>query len=102
LLKRKLISLFKLYDVIVCPTMPTLPVRIGEKIEDPVKMYLMDMHTVLANLAGIPSISVPSGFSNGLPIGIQLMAAPFNEQVLVDSAFILEQSTKIKMRTEVI
>jgi len=102
LLKRKLISLFKQYDVLICPTMPALPARIGEKIKDPIKMYLMDMHTVIANLTGIPSISVPSGFSNGLPIGIQLMAAPFNEQVLVDSAFIIEQHTSTKMRAEVI
>ncbi|MGQ9648965.1 MAG: Asp-tRNA(Asn)/Glu-tRNA(Gln) amidotransferase subunit GatA [Phycisphaerae bacterium] len=71
-------------DVIACPTSPTPAVRIGEKINDPLAMYLMDIYTVSANLAGIPAISIPCGFSKaGLPIGLQLMGAHFAEDRLL-------------------
>ena len=82
LLRLELLTLFKKYDLLIGPTMPILPFKFGEKIDDPIKMYLVDVNTVIANLAGIPAISLPIGFSNGLPIGLQIMAAPFEEQKL--------------------
>jgi aspartyl-tRNA(Asn)/glutamyl-tRNA(Gln) amidotransferase subunit A len=96
LLRLELLTLFKKYDLLIGPTMPILPFKFGEKIDDPIKMYLVDINTVLANLAGIPAISLPIGFSNGLPIGLQIMAAPFEEQKLLDSSYELEKVIDIQ------
>ena len=101
LLRQELLSNFAKYDLLVGPTMPVPPFRIGEKIDDPLKMYLMDVDTVLANLAGIPAISIPAGHSNGLPIGLQLMAGPFQEQKLIDAASLLENVTNIARSPEI-
>jgi len=98
LLKLELLKLFNKYDLLIGPTMPILPFKIGEKIDDPFKMYLIDINTVLANLAGIPAISIPVGFSNGLPIGLQIMAAPFQEQKLIDASLALEDTIDIQRR----
>jgi aspartyl-tRNA(Asn)/glutamyl-tRNA(Gln) amidotransferase subunit A len=98
MLKQELLSNFKKYDLLVGPTMPILPSRIGEKVDDPLKMYLMDVDTVIANLGGIPAITVPAGFYNNLPIGLQLMAGPFQEQKLIDAAFLFQNATKLSMR----
>jgi aspartyl-tRNA(Asn)/glutamyl-tRNA(Gln) amidotransferase subunit A len=98
LLRMELLKLFKKYDILIGPTMPILPFKFGEKIDDPIKMYLVDINTVIANLAGIPAISLPVGFSNGLPIGLQIMAAPFEEQKLVDVSYALEQAINIQKR----
>lgn len=96
ILKKELKSLFEKYDVLIGPTMPILPFPIGEKIEDPVKMYLVDIDTVVANLAGIPAVSVPAGFSrDGLPIGLQLMADEFQEQTMLDAAGMFESAAGI-------
>src|ERR687898_321983 len=95
MLKRELGLLFKKYDILITPTMPVLPFKIGEKIRDPIKMFMIDIDTVVANLAGIPSISVPAGFSNGLPIGLQIMADEFQEKKLFDSALFFENETNI-------
>jgi aspartyl-tRNA(Asn)/glutamyl-tRNA(Gln) amidotransferase subunit A len=76
-------SAFDKVDVLLGPTTPTPPFRIGEKIDDPVQMYLQDLYTVGANLAGIPAISIPAGFTkSGLPIGMQLQAPPLLESRL--------------------
>jgi aspartyl-tRNA(Asn)/glutamyl-tRNA(Gln) amidotransferase subunit A len=96
LLRLELLTLFKKYDLLIGPTMPILPFKFGEKIDDPIKMYLVDINTVLANLAGIPAISLPIGFSNGLPIGLQIMAAPFEEQKLLDVSYELEKVINIQ------
>ena len=98
LLRLELLELFKKYDLLIGPTMPILPFKFGEKIDDPVKMYLVDINTVIANLAGIPAISLPVGFSNGLPIGLQIMAAPFEEQKLIDASYELEKVINIQTR----
>jgi aspartyl-tRNA(Asn)/glutamyl-tRNA(Gln) amidotransferase subunit A len=98
LLRLELLELFKKYDLLIGPTMPVLPFKFGEKIDDPIKMYLVDINTVIANLAGIPAISLPVGFSNGLPIGLQIMAAPFEEQKLIDSSYDLEKVINIQRR----
>lgn len=92
IIRKELKSLFRKYDVLAGPTMPILPFKIGEKIDDPLKMYLVDVDTVVANLAGIPAISVPAGFSGGLPVGLQLMADEFCEQTLFDAAGTFESA----------
>ena len=102
LLKLELLKLFKKYDLLIGPTMPILPFKFGEKIDDPIKMYLVDINTVIANLAGIPAISLPVGFSNGLPIGLQMMAAPFEEQKLIDVSHALENTINIQRRPNLI
>jgi aspartyl-tRNA(Asn)/glutamyl-tRNA(Gln) amidotransferase subunit A len=98
ILKQELLSNFKKYDMLVGPTMPILPFRIGEKVDDPLKMYLIDVDTVVANLGGIPAITVPAGYSNNLPIGLQLMAGPFQEQKLIDAAFLFQNASTLSMR----
>ncbi|MCX5679869.1 MAG: Asp-tRNA(Asn)/Glu-tRNA(Gln) amidotransferase subunit GatA [Candidatus Omnitrophica bacterium] len=81
-------------DIIVTPTAPTPAFKIGEKANDPLSMYLSDIFTIPANLAGIPAISIPCGLSkDGLPIGLQMMAKPFDEEVIFRAAFTFEQST---------
>ncbi|MBW2368020.1 MAG: Asp-tRNA(Asn)/Glu-tRNA(Gln) amidotransferase subunit GatA [Deltaproteobacteria bacterium] len=85
---------FKVCDVILSPVAPTPAFRLGEKIDDPLKMYLEDIFTISANLAGIPGISVPCGFSTGnLPIGLQLMGNHFSEETLLKVAYAFEQAT---------
>ncbi|WP_332449643.1 Asp-tRNA(Asn)/Glu-tRNA(Gln) amidotransferase subunit GatA [Methanoculleus sp.] len=80
-------------DIIAGPTMPTVAFRIGEKT-DPLSMYLSDILTVPANLAGIPAISVPCGRVDGLPVGLQLMGRQFEDERVVDAAFAYEQEVK--------
>jgi aspartyl-tRNA(Asn)/glutamyl-tRNA(Gln) amidotransferase subunit A len=84
---------FEAVDVIATPTSPTTAFRLGEKLEDPVQMYLADFFTVSANLAGIPAISVPCGFADGLPVGLQLTAAPWGEEMLCRAAAAYERLT---------
>jgi aspartyl-tRNA(Asn)/glutamyl-tRNA(Gln) amidotransferase subunit A len=82
---------FKSCDVIAGPTCPTPAFKIGELVNDPLQMYLADVYTISANLAGIPGISIPAGFSSsGLPIGLQLQAGPFEEQKLLQAARMYE------------
>jgi aspartyl-tRNA(Asn)/glutamyl-tRNA(Gln) amidotransferase subunit A len=90
---------FESCDVIACPTAPTPAFRIGEKVDDPLTMYLSDIFTISANLAGIPALSVPCGFSAaGLPIGLQLMGRHFNEEMLFRVAHRFEQATEFHKR----
>ena len=90
---------FKACDVILTPTSPTPAFKIGEKTNDPLSMYLSDIFTIPANLAGIPGISIPCGFTkNNLPIGLQLLAKPFDEETLIRVAYTFEQSTEFHKR----
>ncbi|MHC4875735.1 MAG: Asp-tRNA(Asn)/Glu-tRNA(Gln) amidotransferase subunit GatA [Planctomycetota bacterium] len=85
---------FKDVDVIVGPTCPTPAFQIGELVDDPLQMYLSDICTISANLAGIPGISVPAGISSsGLPVGLQLLAGPFEEGRLLRAARMFERET---------
>lgn len=87
---------FKKVDFLLSPTMPILPFKIGEKIDDPLTLYLLDINTITANLTGIPAISVPfTTSSSGLPIGIQLIANSFEEKGLLQTAYSLQQTTKL-------
>lgn len=78
------------FDVLVSPTSPTTAFRIGEKVDDPLTMYLSDVCTIPVNLAGIPAISIPCGLSEGLPVGFQIMAPPLEEEKLLSVAYGLE------------
>jgi len=81
-------------DVLAGPTCPTPAFKIGELVDDPLQMYLSDICTLSANLAGIPGVSVPAGFSSdGLPIGLQLLAGPFEEEKLLRAARMFERET---------
>jgi len=85
---------FEICDVILSPVAPTPAFKIGEMVDDPLTMYLSDIFTLSANLAGIPGISVPCGFSSkGLPIGLQIMAKYFDEGKLIKIAYNFEQAT---------
>jgi aspartyl-tRNA(Asn)/glutamyl-tRNA(Gln) amidotransferase subunit A len=90
---------FEQCDVILTPVAPTPAFKIGEKVNDPLTMYLSDIFTLSANLAGIPGISVPCGFSSdGLPIGIQILGKHFDEQRLLQVAYGLEQEIAINKK----
>jgi aspartyl-tRNA(Asn)/glutamyl-tRNA(Gln) amidotransferase subunit A len=90
---------FQKVDLIATPVNPTPAFKIGELVNDPLAMYLSDIYTISANLAGIPGISVPAGFSSGgLPLGLQLLAAPFEEELLLRAARMLERETEWHLR----
>ncbi len=95
LIKRDFDEAFKTVDVIATPTAPTAAFKIGEKSSDPLQMYLSDIFTISVNLAGIPGISVPCGFTSGnLPIGLQLLGKHFDEESILHAAFAYEQATE--------
>ncbi len=84
---------FKQCDVIMGPTAPSTAFKAGEKADDPVAMYLQDVYTIATNLAGLPGMSIPAGFSNGLPVGLQLMGNYFDEARMLDVAHAYQQVT---------
>ena len=99
LIKHDFDQAFKSVDVIVTPTAPTAAFRIGEKTQDPLQMYLSDIFTISVNLAGIPAVSLPCGFSSeGLPIGLQLVGKAFDEESIFRAAYGFEQSTEWHLR----
>jgi len=90
---------FRQVDVIMAPTAPTPAFRIGEKTENPLQMYLSDIFTIPVNLAGIPAISIPCGFSHeNLPIGLQIMGKHFDEGMLLKVAYTFEQTTDFHLK----
>jgi aspartyl-tRNA(Asn)/glutamyl-tRNA(Gln) amidotransferase subunit A len=94
LIKRDFEAAFEAADIIAAPVSPTPAFRIGEKVADPLQMYLADIFTISVNLAGVPGASVPCGFSgNGLPIGLQLIGKHFDEETILRVAYAYEQST---------
>jgi aspartyl-tRNA(Asn)/glutamyl-tRNA(Gln) amidotransferase subunit A len=94
LIRQDFTRAFESCDVILTPTSPTAAFRIGEKADDPLQMYLADVFTISANLAGVPGISVNCGFtSGGLPIGLQLIGKPFDEATVLAVAHAYEQAT---------
>ena len=84
---------FKEYDVLAMPTSPSTAFNLGDKTNDPLQMYLNDIFTIPANIAGIPGISVPGGFVDGLPVGLQFMSGALQEQKLFQAAYAYEQAT---------
>jgi aspartyl-tRNA(Asn)/glutamyl-tRNA(Gln) amidotransferase subunit A len=98
LIRREFDAAFEKYDVLVTPVSPTPAFKIGEKVDDPLLMYLNDVCTIPVNIAGLPGISLPCGFATApdgarLPIGVQILARPFDEATLFRTAFAYEQST---------
>ena len=93
LIKQEFDQAFEEYDALVTPTSPIVPFKLGEKLEDPMQMYLSDVCTLPVNIAGIPAISIPAGFADNLPIGMQIMGKPFGEEMLLRIAFAYEQAT---------
>ena len=93
LIRREFDRAFEKFDALVTPTSPTVPFRIGEKVDDPLQMYLSDVCTLPINIAGLPAISVPAGFAEGLPVGMQIIGKPFAEETLLKIAYAYEQST---------
>jgi aspartyl-tRNA(Asn)/glutamyl-tRNA(Gln) amidotransferase subunit A len=90
---------FREVDVIAAPIAPTPAFKIGEKTDDPLQMYLSDVFTIPVNLAGIPGISLPCGFSSaGLPIGLQIIGRPFDEETILRLAYAFEQQTNYHRR----
>ena len=85
----------KKVDMLIAPTVPILPFKMGEKIDDPVALFLVDSNTVTSNLTEKPSISVPFEISHGLPIGIQLMAKPMQDKMLLQAAYALQSTVKL-------
>ena len=95
LIKSDFDAAFEKVDVIATPTSPTPAFKIGERTADPLQMYLCDVMTTPASHAGLPGISVPCGFvESGLPVGLQLLAAPFDEETLLRTAYTFEQNTE--------
>jgi aspartyl-tRNA(Asn)/glutamyl-tRNA(Gln) amidotransferase subunit A len=94
LIKQDFDKVFESYDLIIGPTAPTTAFRIGEQVDDPLTMYLNDIMTIPVSLAGLPAISIPCGLSNGLPVGLQLIAKPFNESTILRAAHAFEQHTE--------
>ena len=98
LIKQDFERAFADVDVLIAPTMPYPAFKIGEKIDDPISLFLADVDTVPVNLAGVPSISVPCGFSNGLPIGLQIIGKHFDEAAILRAAFAFEENTDFHTR----
>jgi aspartyl-tRNA(Asn)/glutamyl-tRNA(Gln) amidotransferase subunit A len=94
-LTKEINEAFKKFDLLIAPTVPILPFKIGEKIDDPVSLFLVDINTVTANLTGKPAVSIPFTISNGLPIGIQLFANSNQDKLLLQAAHALEQTVKL-------
>ncbi|MFT5781275.1 MAG: aspartyl-tRNA(Asn)/glutamyl-tRNA(Gln) amidotransferase subunit A [Pseudomonas sp.] len=93
LIKNDFVAAFQEVDVILSPTTPNLAWKLGEKNNDPVAQYLEDIYTITANLAGIPGLSMPAGFVDGLPVGVQLLAPYFQEGRLLNVAYQYQQVT---------
>ncbi|MFL2756561.1 MAG: Asp-tRNA(Asn)/Glu-tRNA(Gln) amidotransferase subunit GatA [Dehalococcoidia bacterium] len=93
LIRQDFEDVFKKFDVLVTPTAPTTAFKMGDKIDDPVQMYLNDIFTIPANIAGIPGISVPSGLIDGLPVGLQFMSGSLQEKKLFQAAHAYEKAT---------
>jgi len=94
-LTKEINEAFKKFDLLIAPTVPILPFKLGEKVDDPVSLFLVDINTVTANLTGKPAISIPFANSNGLPIGIQLMANSLQDKLLLQAAYALEQTVTL-------
>lgn len=95
LVKQDFDRAFEKYDLLVAPTSPSAAFKFGEKVDDPLAMYMMDVCTIPINLAGIPAISLPCGFSQGLPVGLQIIGKAFDEGRIMQAAYAFEQSSGI-------
>ncbi len=95
LIKRDYDEAFKHVDVILAPTSPTVAFKIGARTDDPLQMYLSDIFTIPANMAGLPGIAIPCGFSEGLPVSLQVLGGAFGEVNVLRAAHAYEQATQL-------
>lgn len=93
-IKQEFQEAFRDFDAIICPTSPTVAFDIGSKSDDPLAMYLADIFTCPVNIAGIPGLSVPCGFSDGLPVGLQIIGKAFDEETILRIGHNYEQATQ--------
>ena len=94
LIKQDFDKVFEEYDVIIGPTAPTVAFGLGENIKDPITMYLADLLTIPVNLAGLPGMSIPAGFVDQLPVGLQIIGKHFDESTMYQAAYAFEQATE--------
>lgn len=99
LIKEEFDRAFEEYDALITPTSPTVPFKLGERMDDPMQMYLADVCTLPINIGGVPAISIPAGFAGDLPIGMQIIGRPFGEEQILRIAFAFEQATDWHKRT---
>ncbi|MGP8079356.1 MAG: Asp-tRNA(Asn)/Glu-tRNA(Gln) amidotransferase subunit GatA [Dehalococcoidales bacterium] len=99
LIRREFDAAFEKYDALVTPTSPTVPFKIGERADDPLQMYLSDVCTLPVNIAGVPGISIPAGFAQGLPVGMQIIGKPFAEETLLKISYAFQQATDWHTKT---
>lgn len=102
LIKRDFDAVFEKYDIIIGPASPTVAFGLGENINDPITMYMNDLLTIPVNLAGLPGMSVPAGFSEGLPVGLQIIGKQFDESTMYKAAYAFEQATDFHTKKPVI
>lgn len=94
LIRKDFQEVFKHYDAIITPTSPTTAFKLGEKVDDPLSMYLSDIYTISCNLAGVPAVSIPCGFTKEkLPVGLQIISNHFAESVIINIAYSYQNST---------
>jgi aspartyl-tRNA(Asn)/glutamyl-tRNA(Gln) amidotransferase subunit A len=93
LIKRDFDDVFARFDLIIGPTAPTTAFKLGEQVDDPLTMYLNDICTIPVSLAGVPAISIPCGTADGLPVGLQIIGKPFDEQTVLRAAHAFESQT---------
>jgi aspartyl-tRNA(Asn)/glutamyl-tRNA(Gln) amidotransferase subunit A len=93
LIKQDFDEAFKSVDVIIAPTSPTVAFRIGDRVDDPLQMYLSDIFTIPANMAGLPGVAIPCGFSDNLPVSLQVLGSAFGEEMILRAAYAYEQAT---------
>ncbi len=99
LIRQEFDRAFERFDALVTPTSPTVPFKIGEKTDDPLQMYLSDVCTLPINIAGLPAISIPAGFADNLPIGMQIIGKPFSEEMILKIAYAYQEATDWHKRT---
>ncbi|MGO2686058.1 MAG: Asp-tRNA(Asn)/Glu-tRNA(Gln) amidotransferase subunit GatA [Enterococcus italicus] len=102
MIKQDFDKVFEEYDVIIGPAAPTVAFGLGENIDDPLAMYLADLLTIPVNLAGLPGMSIPAGFVDGLPVGLQIIGKHFDEATMYQAAFAFEQATDFHLKKPVI
>ena len=102
LIREDFAKVFENYDLIIGPSSPTVAFGLGENINDPITMYMSDILTIPVNLAGLPGMSIPAGFSEGLPVGLQIIGKAFDEQTMYKAAYAFEQATDFHTKKPVI
>ena len=93
LITREFQEVFQRCDALITPTSPSVPFKLGEKLDDPLQMYLSDVCTIPVNIAGLPAMSIPGGFVDGLPVGLQVIGKAFDEATLLRVGYAYQQAT---------